>query len=81
MLRDLPRDINEQSVIDIESLAGKRNQAGEHGHSKKYVMNVLMLVWALSVGDAIRSAARLDVHKSSVNLTLHAECQSSREAS
>ena len=40
---NLPRDINEQSVIDIESLAGKRRQAGENSHGKKYVMNALKI--------------------------------------
>ena len=43
VLRNLPRDIDEQSVINIESLAGKRQQAGEHGSGKKYVMKVLVV--------------------------------------
>jgi len=37
VLRDLPRDINEQSVIDIESLAREGDQAGKHGHRKENV--------------------------------------------
>ena len=49
MLRDLPRLINEQSVINIERLAGKRDKAGEHGKREKDVMNVTMIV-AQAVG-------------------------------
>ena len=43
MMRDLPRDVDEQRVIDIERLAGKWEQAGEHRHGKKYVMKVLVV--------------------------------------
>ena len=39
MLRNLPRHINEQSVVDIESFARKREQAEENGRGKKDVMN------------------------------------------
>jgi hypothetical protein len=48
VLRNLARNINEQSVIDIESLAGKWRQAGDHSRGEKNVMNVLTLV-----GDAV----------------------------
>ena len=42
VLRDLPRHINEQRVINVKRLAGKWEQAGEYGRGKKYVVNALV---------------------------------------
>ena len=35
VLRDLPRHVKEQGVVNVEGLAGKWHEASEHSHSKK----------------------------------------------
>jgi hypothetical protein len=35
MFRNLPRDVEKQSVVHFESAAGKREQAGEDGYREK----------------------------------------------
>jgi len=45
VLSDLPRYIEKQSVIDVESLAGKRNEAGDYGGRQENVrIKVLSMV-------------------------------------